>query len=246
MASNAADILTRLKTELAADKKKTAILSSLVLVFVVVLVMQFMPKPDDAAATATDVLPKKSAKSAKKKAPDAKPLVRPEPEPIAQAPAQKPAQRTSRPITRPQVMTNVELGPTTSREVPAVSVAALPRTLDRNLFNTPDWSPFPLDRPQVVVAAGDSQESALSVVLGQLREAMAERREQRRKEKEAILAELEQLSLQSTMTGTHSLAYISGLLVHPGSRIHGFSVASIGEKSVTLEKRGHTFELKLP
>lgn len=244
MASSAADILARFKHDLGADKKKTAILSSLLLVFIVVVVIQFMPKPDEAGAQPEDILPKAAARPAKK-TPEQQSLVRPEPQAVAAA--SETPEHSERPIVAPlRYVPGPAQETTPSQDAKAVSVAGMGRSLERNLFNTPDWSLFPLDKPVVIAPIANAENAGIATVIGQLREAMAERREQRRKEKQAILAELDALQLQSTMTGTHSLAYISGLLVHTGSSIHGFSVVAIEEKAVKLEKRGHTFELKLP
>jgi hypothetical protein len=94
----------------------------------------------------------------------------------------------------------------------------------------------------------DEQEAGQSgpSVWARMRGALSERRERRSEDLGRITAELAELKLQSTMSGPKPAAYISGLLVHEGDKIAGFSVVRIEEKRVSLRKNGLTCPLIMP
>lgn len=62
---------------------------------------------------------------------------------------------------------------------------------------------------------------------------------------EAVQADAQELSLQSTILGNVSQALINGQLVSPGQSINGFEVLRVGSRRVTLVKDGIEIELEM-
>ena len=231
--------MEKITQELAANKKKAAILGVLLLVLVIMIGRLFMPQGEPAPvaaapATASPAAPVDSVV----------PQVRPVPQPLqpnseglnvaksVAAPVAAAAQGSSRVVDRP---------------ARRVSVNDLPRTLDRDLFAISSWSQFPRDG----VSSSEAENGAAAEPAGpslweQMRGALTEQREHRSKELNQIAEELAQLKLQSTMTGPFPAAYISGRLIHEGEKISGFSVVRIEEKQVKLRKNGITRSLVMP
>ncbi|MFQ5501196.1 MAG: hypothetical protein ACE5EQ_02725 [Phycisphaerae bacterium] len=168
------------------------------------------------------------------------------PEPIQAAPVaihptqpvQAPARELIRPISQPVIRptTTASGAIESNRATPApilitgnqsaISVQGLSRELKRDPFTTSDWSVF----PRVAVGNADRKEDLL-----------------RHKELlERIRSELDEMDLQSTMTGAVKTAYISGHLVSEGEQFRGFSVLRIGERHVILKKSGITQTLSMP
>jgi len=54
-----------------------------------------------------------------------------------------------------------------------------------------------------------------------------------------------QFQLQSTMTGPVPAAYIDGTLLREGQTYRGFQIRQINNRSVSLEKDGHVFRLRM-
>ena len=61
----------------------------------------------------------------------------------------------------------------------------------------------------------------------------------------ALRQEVRQFRLQSTMTGPAPAAYIDGTMVREGDVYEGFKIERINNCSVSLEKDGHVFSLRM-
>jgi len=211
--------LTTFKQQLSADKKKSVALGGLFLILVAVVVHMFVSDSEPATAEATPII----AAGATWKD-QVVPKVRPKP---------------------------VEPGPTRSaptapRSRRIVAVNAMPRVLERDLFNTTAWSRF---FPAVIDHRYTDDPNAAEAPKSfwwQLGQAIADHKRTHERESKQLEAELAELELQSTMTGSAPMAYISGRLVHEGDTIRGFSVVRIGDRCVTVRKTGNVRELVMP
>ncbi|HUN82443.1 MAG TPA: hypothetical protein VMV81_13145 [Phycisphaerae bacterium] len=211
-------MLTTLKSQLMADKKKSAILGGLLCVLVVVLIRALA-----AGGSAPEL-----ANAA------------PAPRPAAAPPSQtmRPVvERISTPPAAKSTAPAVVVQPPAKRRT--VAAGKLPRDLKRDLFMTEDWSKYPIE------TAEDLQGDALKGpdFWTNLSGAMRRYARQRREDAEALSKELGELQLQSTLTGGTPLAYISGHLVKKGDCYAGFLVVRIEERRVLLEKNGQLHEL---
>jgi hypothetical protein len=239
MSSNTADTLSKLKKDLAADKKKTAALSLLLVVLIVVVVRAFVSGgPDEAAAIES---PK--AVALKPKASDKRrPSVRPERQKVKSGKAARESSHSDW-AKAPRKSRKADVIESSAR---AVGVDGFSRTLERNIFDTPSWARFPLDKPPLAWQDSDAEGGKPRESIWELRKAAAAQREKQHKQKEALAAEVANMVLQSTMTGPAPIAYISGRMVRVGDTIDGFSVLRIEDKAVTLEKRGFSVQLTMP
>ena len=61
----------------------------------------------------------------------------------------------------------------------------------------------------------------------------------------ALRARVRQFQLQSTMTGPVPAAYIDGALLREGHTYKGFQIRQINNRSVSLEKDGRVFNLRM-
>jgi hypothetical protein len=235
------EILEKLSQELAANKRKAVIMGVLLLVLIFAVGRVFWTRTVPATAEALVPPPMAAVPPADPKMP----LVRPVPQAsVPQAAAAQTA--TGKPVAASTAgSASVERGNAGGGAATAVSVANLPRTLERDIFTTPSWSQFPREGSS---AAEDdrSGESSGPSILEKMRDVLSERRERRSRNLDQIAGELAALKLQSTMSGPMPTAYISGRLVHEGDTISGFSVVRIQEKCVKLRKRGITLPLIMP
>ncbi len=221
-----------LKAQLAADRKKSAILGGLFLVLVVAVGRLFVGGSDNippAVAVAVAVAPPATTSAA---SPEPV-LTRPVSEtPIEPPPALEPTSKSD-PV-RPRM--------TASRRV---DVEGMPREPMRDLFSTPAWDQFPKTVGLEALMATKATEKKGPSFLEALQKQISSYREAQRVESAKFDAELVGLELQSTMTGEIRSAYISGRLVHEGDHIDGFVVVKIKDGSVCLGKNGAIGKIKM-
>ncbi len=222
------DLLTGFKQQLVADKKKSILLAVLFGTLLVVVGSLFL-------SDSTPEVAKAQPNTAAPARPPSTPALRSLP------------QRTSK-TTGPRPRTDLQAG---SRPTPrwyqpprhSISVAEMPRGLHRDLFNTTEWSKYP---PAVSLFGGPAEGEDQPNMWDAMAKAIIERQKSRALKLARLAEELAQLELQSTMTGSAPMAYISGRLVHPGDTIRGFSVVSIDDRRVTLRRHGVIHELAMP
>jgi len=236
-------LLQKLKQNLAANRPKAIVLGVLVLVLIGALIRLLVggssPEPASAELPLAVAGPSGSPPQ---------PLARPVPQPLAAATEGGAPAKTAPPNrqTNEHGGSNQAAQAGTHKSMRAVSVKDLPRTLERDVFNSANWAAFQPDivPPSAAEAAAAAQPAAS--IWTQMREAMAEQSERLAQRREGLAGELAGLQLQSTMTGPAPAAYISGRLVRLGETIKGFSVVAIGDKIVKLRKDGLTFSLTMP
>ncbi len=214
MAETLQNLTATIKDQLAAEKKKYAILAVLFLVLLIVLARLFMgdstPEPVHAAPVA--IHPAQPVNT-----PDRE-LIRPISQPVIRSTTTASrAIESNRATPTPILITGNQS---------AISVEGLPRDLKRDPFTTSKWGNFPK------VAAGNTDRKKDHLVREELRE--------------RLRSELDEMDLQSTMTGAVKTAYISGHLVTEGEIFRGFSVLRITERHVVLKKSGITQTLRMP
>lgn len=216
------------KQQLAADKKKTAVMGVLLLVLVVVIARLFGSNgPPDAEAEA--LIPVAAAPAP---APDPT-LVRPTPLPVM-----PPAGAS---VSAPGGTNVPGIGSGYWTSGKTVAVDTMPRDLARDPFDTTAWDKFKrANSPQgAATAEGKSKKRPKTTsIMDQIRKQFAEYQQVKQAESEKFSTELSSLELQSTMTGTRRSAYISGRLVHEGDMIDGFTVVQILDREVRLSKSG--------
>jgi len=223
-----------LKEQMAADKKKTAILFGLGAVLLVVVGQLFVSGASPAPAEADDVI----VASASHKSAPPRTLIRPTPE---QTDVSNPRMRTDGP-RRPSPG-----WPASSSVGTLVTVDGMSRTVARDLFSTSAWDQFPSVVPaEQGHTEGEPSAESSPGFLVQLGMRLEERKEARRQAMLAVREEAQALELQSTMTGQVKAAYISGRLVHEGDTIAGFSVVRIEDRRVILEKSAVSQALTMP
>lgn len=234
--ANVNDMLAQFRTQLMADKKKSAILGVLFIVLLFVVTGLFSKKPDPALAAADDLIPPA------------------QPTPAAVATTAPPTLETLTP-TPPKATNPAEeeadhkiadwlLGGSGST---TVCIAEMPRTPPRNLFKAPAWSKFPL----VIMENSSNQrasneDNVARSFWSKLGGGIVSYQAFRRQETEDIDKEFAEFVLHSTMTGPKALAHISGRLVRVGDKIRGFSVVRIDDRQVTLDKGGIQRVLSMP
>ncbi|MCG8406515.1 MAG: general secretion pathway protein GspB [Phycisphaerales bacterium] len=220
------DVLTKFKSQLVADKKKSAALGLLLIVFLVVVGRALFSgsTPEPAQAVSVPVAKTGSPK------PDSKTVAK-------KAESGDTGQKRS-----PQISSRESsLSPKKS-----ISVKDMPRVLARDIFSTPSWNRFKLDIPDVPKGTGDQEPQNGPSWFTQFGWKLSEYKRTRSATKAQIASELDGLELQSTMTGSSRSAYISGRLVREGDTIRGFSVVHIDDRSVTLRKSGIEETLTMP
>ncbi len=234
MSDKAQNLVNNFKAQLAADRRKAAILGVLLLVFLGVTAHAIFSGSDPAPAAASDLLvPPAASASTQAPASADTSLKRP-----------TPADRPAPPVKRARGA--IEPGsPAAKLHDPltggTVSVAGLSRTPIRDLFTVPDWSVFhnrnsdeaghgALPVPSATEAADSASVDA------EAERALAEKDAEARKA-------LEALELQSTLIGTVRSAHISGRMVYEGESIAGFEVVRIKGGEVALRKDGRLYSL---
>ncbi|MFH1417115.1 MAG: hypothetical protein ABII12_02350 [Planctomycetota bacterium] len=243
MSEQAGNLVRRVKQDLIANKKKTAILGVLLVALLVALLRL---AGSDATPSEAAAEPAAPVAATTPKDPVV-PTVRPMP------------QSAAPPATKGAPMLKEEAGTThvsqterkpalaAKRQAKAVPVDDMSRTQTRNIFETPSWSVFP---PDIDLRSKDSTDAdgakSSPSWLTQVGAMLAERQAQRAQQVAAINEALSQLELQSTMTGGKPLAYVSGRLVREGDTIRGFSVVRIEDKRVVLRKDTFKRELTMP
>lgn len=234
-------LITRFKTELAADKKRAAVLGVLMLVLCVVVgrVVIGGGGSTPAAARATVATTVASAGPAIESgpgtvAPSVRPSVEVTPtiEPLAANPAVNPAPPLS--SAPPEAIT-----------LKPVEIEPGPQAVTRDLFASSAWSSFPVARK-----SGSTQpatdEDAEPGFWGRFAAGLAERGVEHRGEMERIEKLAQELRIQATMSGSNPTAYISGRLVRVGDTIKSFSVVAIEDRSVTVALDGYHVVLRIP
>ncbi|MBX3394866.1 MAG: hypothetical protein KF841_05825 [Phycisphaerae bacterium] len=216
-----------LKAQLAADKKKSVILSVLLAVLLAVIVRAFVA--DESPAEAEALIPPASTSVSGVSTP----TVRPTTVSIGGASAAVGPNSSSGAgnytVVRPKR--------TSSKKI---AVDGMSREIVRDPFVTPSWSRFPQDSQSTVQADGSANPAVESGpgILDSIRKQFSLYQDARRQTVRKFDAEIDGLELQSTMTGQNRSAYISGRLVHEGDEIDGFTVVNIREREVHLSKGG--------
>jgi len=223
-------LLQTFKQQLAADKKKSAILSTLALLLLILVGR--LALSDDAppeSANADDlIVARPPATHVQSSAP---------------TPSMHPIPRAADPTRRQRYARQPSNTPPEIDRADLIHVDGLSRELARNPFTTDNWSLFSL-AVQRTAGNGESEVvSPLTAIWSQLSVTMSDYESHRQQQLAAIDQALDSLELQSTLIGPNPIAYISGRLVRPGDRIDGFSVVRIEHRRVLLERDGHTREL---
>ncbi len=237
MSGNLPAWLTILKAQLVADKKRAVILGTLFLVLVGVMVKTFVLDDQPAEATAAPAVA--SAEAPKERI---VPMVRPSPQTVKATSA---LSRAAKDSGRRSNILRRRAQSARSGSERTVAVDDIPLVLARDLFNTDSWSQFGRTTSSLSLTGRKGSQPA-EPFWSSLATAIGAHQQSRRLEAERILDELAELELQSTMTGTTPLAYISGRLVRQGDEIRGFSVIHIEERRVLLRSRGADYELAMP
>lgn len=262
MKSRATEILARLKEQLAADKKKSAVLGILLVIFVGAIGRLFLSRPQpEMVAAAPAVIPTVPTPQPADLAPQNPRPAKPAPAFNAVDPPQSvfalPGESARHPAPPrpgapqpPAADDSADRPPAVSgfafNSRRAVSVESLPRILERDLFTTPLWNKLPpawsaTTKPVVDEDARPRGPGFWSQVLSRLRE---EAREQAAKRK-AIDDELAKLTLQATLTGSSPAAYISGELIRPGQQIAGFELVSVSDRAAVLRRDGTHYTIRM-
>ncbi|MBN2560682.1 MAG: hypothetical protein JXQ75_07120 [Phycisphaerae bacterium] len=241
MSGNFGEWLTAFKQQLIVDKKKSAILGGLFVVLLVVVVRSFLPssKPATVEAmpvVATPVAPRDPVE----------PRIRPSPEAV------EPARQAPRHARADKMLAESPARSERLEAEPVASIDDMPQVLERDLFNIPSeaWSKFrPAGGYSHFEASRDSDAKEAESSIGfwqQFSVLMTEYQKARQRESDEMSEALARLQLQSTMTGSVPMAYISGHLVHEGDVIQGFSVVRIEDRRVTVRKSSVVRKLVMP
>lgn len=222
--------LELLKMQLAADKKKAAVLGILAVVLLgIVGRLYFSSSSPKEIMASTAPLPTDSAT------------------PVSPTPQQAPPTPAATVVAAQTTPTNPTPNPppTDPGKTGSVSVAGMSRKLSRDLFSSSAWNKF----MPAVLADGDGSAGQRSRnrtgFWGNLRRSLDEYEKEQSEFTKTFQHDLEQLLLQSTLTGAKPMAYISGRLVRPGDNIDGFSVVRIYDRRVTLARAGMTASLAM-
>ena len=207
------------RTQLGADKKKTAILGALALVLMVVVGRLFILSGPDETTAAPPTLAVTAIA--------AQPTV-----PAADVIASPGASASPSAVVEPSA-------PDCFAGHRVVSVTGMPRDLARDLFTTKEWNKF---MPAVMAGADvpsvEGGRRRHAGLWGRLRQSWSEYNREQRELSEAFHRDLQQLQLQSTMTGADPLAHISGRLVRAGDEFLGFSIVRIADREVVVSRGG--------
>lgn len=228
MFGESAQWLSAFKQQLGADKRKSAVLGVLFVVLLVALgsLLVTDATPETANAMATPAVSRGDSGVR---------AVRPV---VEKAGVGKAVPRVGGDVTgRPERETLRR----------SVAFADLPRTLERNPFDTHAWSKFtPVSARGRGSDGSEGGVGSAATFWRRLGSAVRSRRFERRKELDRLTAELSEIQLQSTMTGSTPMAFISGRLVREGDTIEGFSVVRIRDRRVSVRKYGMVGELVMP
>ncbi len=229
------ETINRLRAQLFADKKKSALLGVLLLIFLVVFLRAVLSgsKPDEAVASGSVAVA--PAAQATAHVDPVQPGVRPAPQPaLAANSASTVVSPVSAVAGSPPGVTQI---PALFGERASVAVDGLPRRSKRDPFGSRSLSKF----PRLPDGAGDpngggSTAGFWTTILTGVQSQGTRQREEMIK----IAEELAGLELQSTITGAMPLAYVSGRVVRPGDTIAGFSVVRIEDRRIVVRKSGIT------
>ena len=236
MANSFANTLAKLKTQMAADKKKATVLVVLFVVLLVAVVHVVFSGPESEPTEVASLAVAAQGSGAK----PPRPLARPRSDaPSASVP------RLKRPRKSTTAGARGHSGKDAKLQKPA-SIKDMPRTLARDIFSTTAWDRFALDRPDVEADPEVENTAGSPGLFARWGRRLIEQRGTREREMAQLRAELAELELQSTLTGTSRSAYISGRLVHEGDVVRGFLVIRIKDRAVLLRKSGVLQSLNMP
>jgi hypothetical protein len=216
MAMQVPAFLQTIRDQMMADKKKTAIMSVLLVILLGSVSRFFVGQQNEELVAATPAVA------------TAAPTMAPVVESIARTP--------------PAVASPVPQAVQVDRSEPKVVVRQMPRSLDRDLFNSPALSTF----SSAHGLTGDTEEPRESTFWDAVITKMADRQKSLVKERKSLDEEIATLRLQSTLTGPAPLAYISGRMLREGDEFRGFSVVRIEDRRVMLRKSVFTRPLTMP
>lgn len=234
-------MLDRVKQQLAADKKKAAILGGLFLVLLVAVGQLFISDSVPQTVQAESIAIPLAA------SPPVDPVVptmRPVPERLDVPPIQPSRERVA--SSHRASWSGAEKRITTPDN--AAATEGMLRDFQRDPFSTADWSLFMPPTPKIAALVDMPVKPARQgpSFWSKLQKAVAAQGRELEKGRHQFELDLAALTLQSTMTGSAPSAYISGRLVHEGDTICGFSVVTIQDRRVMLRQSGLTGELILP
>jgi len=270
MTDRLTEITTSLKAQLMADKKKSALLGILLMVFLAVLGRAIFTSGDPAAATAQAVANPPPTLAT------VTPSVTPPPPPPPPTPAKStPPGPTPPPLVRPveepgpnafeTLAAAVRAGmaaPGKAAEAAAAMAAAdaglaAPPSERRDLFSAPAWDRAGEKKTGSSRTANGRKAPAKKSGKGakaepekpfwdHLGSALGDYQQTRRSEMAQYEAQLAELQLQSTLTGPAPMAYISGRLVREGDTVRGFTIVRIEDRRVVVRKQGFIRVLIMP
>lgn len=241
MAANVKEVWNQLRSQLAADKKKSIVLGVLSLVLLVVIGQLFVDKAPPDAVVAEPLLPAAASAAGPVEARLTRPSLQ---------------QHETTTVTSALANTANSASGTGSNNLAfrgnrsrrrAVPIQDLPRSPVRDLFVTSEWHQF---APAIIVdapiAGGRRKNRDPGGFWAALSRRIAEHERDRAEELQEIDRQVSELELQSTLTGPDSLAHISGHLVRPGEQFRGFLVVQVSNRRVILTKSGVTRQLSMP
>ncbi len=220
------NFLATFKAQIAADKKKSAILGTLFCVLLVVVVKQFLGGNSSPTATPATAI--------------AAPIAPTAPKPKITATTIDLGAKAPIPKTTASTSSTSENKPAPAKSVHVDNFA---HDLARDLFTLKSWTAYP-----PTFASGESattKQRGSPDFWSRIAKAADEYQGARREEAKSISKDLAELRLQSTLTGTDPSAYISGRLVHETDQILGFTVARIEDRRVVLTKSGYSYALQM-
>lgn len=246
MNARVASLVTRFKSELAADKKRATLLAVLLLVFCSVFGRLIIGRGEPATVAAQASVVTTVATAGPVAAVSAAgsgavvPSVRPSLEVTPPA-----APFEDRPGTQPPATQAPAKSIPDARPLKPVEIETVPKQVTRDLFASSAWSSFPTARKSSSTQPATENESEPGF-WGRLAASLADRGMEQRGEIERIEKLAQELRVQATMSGSNPTAYISGRLVRVGDTIKSFSVVAIEDRSVTLALDGHHVTLRIP
>jgi hypothetical protein len=221
------NLLTTFKAQVAADKKKSAILGILCCVLIVVVAKQFLGGNTSTVETPATAVAAPMVPAAPSPKITATPV-----DPTNLAPAPKASVSTTEtPANKPP-------------PIKTVYVDEIARDLARDLFTLKSWTTYA--HTFATEAANHTKRRESPDFWSRFVKAADEYQESRREEAKTIAKDLAELRLQSTLTGSNPSAYISGRLVHETDQLLGFTVSRIDDRRVILTKSGYSYVLQMP
>lgn len=252
MTDRLTEITTTLKAQLMADRKKSALLGGLLVVFLVVLGRALFSgsSPAPVAATEQAVAITNPASQPTPPAPPSN-LVRPIEE------AGPNAFATLGAAVRESLTLQMKVAEAAaSAESLAAASEPLPLLPERkDLFSAPAWGHGAKESSDPDDPDGKhsksrkpkkSKKEQEKPFWGNLGSALGEYQQIRRGEVAEYEAQLAGLELQSTLTGPVPRAYISGRLVRVGDTVRGFSIVRIEDRRVVVKKQAFMRVLVMP